>query len=329
MQATNTIVSHGGTFHADDVFGTAILSRLFPGHEIVRTRDPELVRNAAFAVDVGGEWDACRGRFDHHQRGFEGARPVLDSDGRLIEGKKGVAYASAGLVWAQFGADYIASRLQTLPSDRESEQRILSIWRAIDSAVVQHIDLEDTGVSKSAEGLFGLSAQIGQMNTTWLEEQGLDKEALQDLQMLRFRDAMDHMVMLVDRIIQKKFAQQEAEAIVRGSERLLDGRVLHLAHGGMPWTKVVLEEMPDVLYVLYSESPDGNSMIKCVPEEYGSFKCKKPLPAEWAGLRDRELSAVNGIQDSVFCHTNLFIGAAQSFEGALEMAKLAVADSVS
>ena len=89
------IATHNGTFHADDVFGVAVLMLLHPHAELVRTRDARRIAEADFAVDVGGEWDVARGRFDHHQRGFSGARP------------NGVVYASAGLVWAAFGVTLV------------------------------------------------------------------------------------------------------------------------------------------------------------------------------------------------------------------------------
>jgi uncharacterized UPF0160 family protein len=48
------------------------------------------------------------------------------------------------------------------------------------------------------------------------------------------------------------------------------------------------------------------------------------LPASWAGLRDAELAAVTGVADSVFCHLNLFIAGARSFDGAVRMAERAL-----
>ena len=38
---TGLIATHSGSFHADDVFGVAVLAALFPQHRIVRTRDPQ------------------------------------------------------------------------------------------------------------------------------------------------------------------------------------------------------------------------------------------------------------------------------------------------
>ena len=46
-----------------------------------------------------------------------------------------------------------------------------------------------------------------------------------------------------------------------------------------------------------------------------------------AAARKPIIAAVNGVADSVFCHLNLFIGGARSFEGAVKMAELALADA--
>ena len=51
---TTLIATHSGSFHADDVFGVAVLAALSPDHRIVRTRDPQEIAPADFVVDVGG-----------------------------------------------------------------------------------------------------------------------------------------------------------------------------------------------------------------------------------------------------------------------------------
>jgi uncharacterized UPF0160 family protein len=61
-----------------------------------------------------------------------------------------------------------------------------------------------------------------------------------------------------------------------------------------------------------------------VPANPETFEARKDLPAAWAGLRDAELAAVTGVPDAVFCHNNLFIAAARSFEGILKMAQQAL-----
>jgi uncharacterized UPF0160 family protein len=314
------IATHSGTFHADDVFGVGVLMRVNPSHRLIRTRKQELIDTADFVVDVGGVWDAAAGRFDHHQRGFDGARPSTPSEAGLVPG---VGYASAGLVWSAHGEAYVGAW-----ADRSGQaidaQAVKEVARAIDASLVQYLDMVDTGQSDVAPGIFGLSSLIAQLNTHWLEEKGLDHAERAQLLETRFLEAIAITLKFLDHAISKKVAQLLAMETVRTSPRLLGGRVLHLQEGGMPWTHVVLAEMPDVKFVIYPDSDGGQHQVKTVPVEAGSFTARLDLPEAWAGLRDEELAKVSGVEDSVFCHLNLFIGGARSLAGAIRMAELAL-----
>ena len=319
---TPTIAPHSGSFHADDVFGVGILMGVFPSHTLVRTRKQELIDAADFAVDVGGSWDTATGRFDHHQRGFDGARPAQQvEDGQTVPG---VGYASAGLVWTAFGSAYVQAWANT-QGHTLVEQAVAEVVRSIDHSLVQYLDIVDTGKGDVSPGIFGLASLIAQLNTHWLEEQGLDASTKAQLQETRFREAITITRKFLDHAISKKVAQIRAMDIVRSAPRLLGGRVLHLAEGGMPWTHVVLHEMPEVVFVICPDSDGDQYQIKTVPVEAGSFTAKLDLPRSWAGLRDQELAAVTGVADSVFCHLNVFIAGARSFEGAVKLAELALA----
>jgi uncharacterized UPF0160 family protein len=323
MNANPTIATHSGTFHADDVFGVGILMGVFPSHTLVRTRKQELIDAADFAVDVGGTWDAAKGRFDHHQRGFDGARPVREVDGATVPG---VGYASAGLIWTAYGTQYVQAWAGTHQTALDDDA-VAEIVRSIDHSLVQYLDIVDTGQGDVSPGIFGLSSLIAQLNTHWLEEKGLDHTAKAELLETRFREAIAITRKFLDHAISKKVAQLRAMDTVRNAPRLLGGRVLHLQEGGMPWTHVVVNEMPEVMFVIYPDSDGNQYQIKTVPVEAGSFTARMDLPLHWAGLRDGELAAVNGVADSVFCHLNLFIGGARSFDGAVQMADLALAAS--
>ena len=314
------IATHSGSFHADDVFGIAVLATLFPDHEIIRTRNADELARADFVVDVGGTWEPARGRFDHHQRGFEGARMRQDENGTAIAAE---GYASAGLVWREFGKAYVAHVAQALGHALEP-QVIDKITADVDAALVRYIDLVDNGAADVAPGIFGLSSQLSLLNTTWLEERDLDADALAALQLERFHQAMALVDQSLRRFVLRAIGQVLAADTVRRSERLLEGRVLLLAEGGMPWTRVVLEEMPDVLLVIYPESGRDQYQIRTVPAASGSFASRMDLPAAWAGLRDEQLAATTGIFDAVFCHLNLFIAGARTLDGALRMAAAAI-----
>jgi uncharacterized UPF0160 family protein len=321
MTETKTIATHNGSFHADDVFGVGVLMGVFPNHNLLRTRQQALIDSADFAVDVGGAWDAARGRFDHHQRGFTGARPA-----RLVDGVEaaGVGYASAGLVWSAHGSAYVRA-LAAQSGWPLDDAAVADITSSLDQSLVQYLDIVDTGQGDVAAGIFGLSALVAQLNTNWMEEQGLDNAAKADLQLQRFVEAVAIVRKFLDRAIIKSISQVRSRDIVRQAPRLLDGRVLHLTEGGMPWTRVVVDEMPEVLFVIYPDSDGAQYQLKTVPVQNGSFVSRKDLPQAWSGLREQELAAVTGVPDSVFCHLNLFIAGARSLEGTIALAGLALA----
>jgi uncharacterized UPF0160 family protein len=317
---TKLIATHSGSFHADDVFGVAVLAAVFPDHRIVRSREPDVLAPADFVVDVGGVWDPERGRFDHHQRGFGGARTRRGADGapQPAEG-----YASAGLVWREFGLTYVrqvADRMRATLDEASSER----IAADVDASLVRYLDLVDTGAADVAPGVFGFSSLLSLLNTTWLEEGSLSAEERARLQMERFEEGMVLVRRVLDRFILRSIGQVLAADKVRASERLLDGRVLHLADGGLPWTRLVVDEMPEVLLVVYPEWDTQQYILRTVPAQAGSFQSRMDLPQSWSGLRGEQLAQACGVSDAVFCHTNLFIGAAKSFEGAMAMARKAL-----
>jgi uncharacterized UPF0160 family protein len=315
-----TIATHSGSFHADDVFGVGVLMGVYPAHTLVRTRNNALIEAADFAVDVGGIWDAANGRFDHHQRGFDGARAPRSSDALRV------TYASAGLVWAAQGANYVQALAAAQAVYTLDAQAVAETVQSIDGSLVQYLDMVDTGQGDVAPGLFGLSSLIAQLNTNWMEESGLAAAPKAALQERCFLQAIGITRTFLDRAIIKRISQIRSMDIVRNAPTLLDGKVLYLQEGGMPWSRVVAEEMPQVMLVIYPDSDGDQYQVKTVPVEPGSFTSRMDLPASWAGLRDQELAAITGVADGVFCHNNLFICGARSLDGAIRMAALALAD---
>ncbi len=80
--------THGGIFHADDVFATALLRILNP--------DIRISRGFAVPKDFAGIiYDIGGGKYDHHQKGSR-VRP------------NGVPYAAFGLLWEQFGRELLS-----------------------------------------------------------------------------------------------------------------------------------------------------------------------------------------------------------------------------
>jgi uncharacterized UPF0160 family protein len=148
----NTIVTHSGSFHADDVFAVTVLKALYPAATVQRSRNPSVWAAADVLVDVGGELDPERYRFDHHQ-------PSCTAE------REGVFYASSGLVWKYFGTRY----LQRILPFSLSESELAETAAAMDSALVQPLDLADTGQGKPDSGYSTLPAIVHAFNAAWLE----------------------------------------------------------------------------------------------------------------------------------------------------------------
>ena len=112
--------THGGKFHADDVFSTALL-------QIVRP-DIQVTRGFVVPDDFDGiVYDVGGGMFDHHQEPRE-TRP------------NGVPYAAFGLLWQVLGAQLVG----------EHQARLL------DENFIQPLDLNDnTGEQNSLADAIG------------------------------------------------------------------------------------------------------------------------------------------------------------------------------
>lgn len=311
------IATHSGKFHADDVWAVTVLDIVFPGCELIRTRDPEKIRVADFAVDVGGVWDPETGRFDHHQKGFDGAR------------QSGVEYASAGLVWKTHGARCVARIAQSHSGYAISDEAAQQIAYAIDGDLVQYLDMSDTGAARNAPGGYGLSAVISGFNPTWIDEQELaNPETAEEYRLAQFRRAMDLMADVIANAVKYRVGGMLALEQVRQSELLEEGRVLFLKNAALPWSTVVRNEMPKVIFVISYNIAERRYMLHTVPAAAESFDARKDLPAAWAGLQGAELAAVTGVPDAGFCHNKRFIAAAGSFAGAQALARLALAEPV-
>jgi uncharacterized UPF0160 family protein len=308
------IVTHGGKFHADDAWAVAALFILYPDAQLVRTRDTAIIESADFAIDVGGIWDPATGRFDHHQKGFEGAR------------MSGVPYASAGLVWREYGARCVAKLAAEQAGHALSDDVAQQMAYAIDADLVQYLDLSDVGAARNAPGSYGLSALISGFNPNWMDEQRLGYgEAADAYRLAQFRRAMALLTDVMTNAVKYRVGAQLAVEQVRQAEVLEGGRVLFLKNAALPWTTVVRKEMPKVLFVISYNLAERRHMIHTVPVSTENFDARADLPEAWAGLRDGELAAVTGVPDAGFCHNGRFIAAAKSYEGIREMARLALA----
>lgn len=192
--------THGGKFHADDVFSTALLQILNPDYTYERgltpPSDPDII-----VYDIG------LGAFDHHQ-----------ADRRVRE--NGIPYAAFGLLWEAFGP-------RLLPT----------MWEKFDEDFIQPLDLSDnTGVPNAladAIDYFNPSWDASApVNTGFPEAVALAKQVLTKAieryeSMARAKEhvekalsqAEDHILILPSTMPWKSFVTPEIDFVVYPSTR--------------------------------------------------------------------------------------------------------------
>lgn len=107
-------VTHPATFHADDVFATALLRTIDPDFPIERRDATDDDGATTLVYDESRPCEQRCGRFDHH-----GPTPP--------KRKNGITYSSFGLLWAKLGTKLCHSRDA----------------RLVDEQLVQPIDIND------------------------------------------------------------------------------------------------------------------------------------------------------------------------------------------
>jgi len=290
------LITHNGSFHADDVFACATLSLLLEKKgekfEIIRTRDPEIIKNGDYVFDVGGIYDENANRFDHHQKEFSEKRDDL------------FFYSSFGLVWKKFGVELTGSE---------------EAFELIDKRLVAPIDANDNGFDlveiKYNVSPYNIENFFHSMCPSWSEN------------ILEMNKNFDKCVSIAKVVLEREIiyakdfiqAQREVKEIY---EKTNDKRVIVLNkdYSHQPH----YSDFPDLLFVIYPRESDNFWTVRTVRKEENKFDSRKSLPSSWATLRDEELQKITGVPDAVFCHRALFMAVAKSKEGAIKLANLAL-----
>ncbi len=286
-----TAITHAGVFHADEVLATVILEKAFGDVKLCRVNTlPETGVGDAIVYDIIG------GKFDHHQKGGNGAR------------ENGISYASAGLVWKEYG-----------PVVAGSTEDAETVCKRVDEELIQGIDAVDNGLvqeSDSAAKCMNLSNVIHLMNPNW-DDDGYRDEA--------FLEAVRWMEHVFDLVYKNVLSNLKAVHIVEEAIENSQDNIMVLDRF-VPWQECVFassnKKAAELHYVIFPSIRGGYNW-RCVPDVLQGYGQRKPVPSAWYGLHDEELQKVTGVKTAVFCHPNGFMGSAETFEDAYALAVLA------
>lgn len=336
--STKVIATHSGTFQADEALGVWLLRNTptYYNSPVVRTRDPDIYNSADIVIDVGGTYNHDEKKYDHHQRDYnERFEPKVEllMGGQTDEIPRCTKLSASGLVYRHYGRDVIMSIYPTLSSE-DLEKVYIKVYNQF----METIDAIDTGVEMLPSDVqmvyrdnTGLSSRISRLNARWNENNSGDEQDK------RFEKAVaacgDDFTSIVTKIVESDLPARAIveKAFLNRKEIDSSGEIVCLESGGLPWKghlyNLEKEYNSDddslVKYVLYTDQ-SGMWRIQAVTVENQAFENRLSLPEEWRGVRDEDLTKVAGIQGCRFCHAAGFIGGNDTFEGVLEMAKIAL-----
>lgn len=303
-----TLITHGGTFHADECMGTAILSYVIPGSGAINVA--RVSGNTALTPLPGQFiYDVGFGPFDHHQRGGNGVR------------ENGIPYAACGLIWKTYGPVICANTAD--PN---------LVFNTIDRELIQPIDAQDCGYRNPTpmpEGYvptpnFTLSNAVSAMNPTW-DMNGRGQAAA-------FENAVEFCRTVFHNVFARAASKAKAKKEVQQCIMDTTGPIMTLPYF-MPWEDFIFpgpnapEELKakaaQILYIVYPGNR-GGFQFRVVPDKPGSFGQRNFVPDSWKGLNGQKLQEVTGVATATFVHTAGFIGGATDLTDCLELARKAI-----
>ncbi len=253
--------THAGLFHCDEVTGYAIcrLAGVCDDFKRLTSTDEESLPTDGLIADIGRKYDPSALRFDHHQ-GF-----LLREDG--------YPYASAGLLWKEFGMRIIEKHF--------GEENKELIWKRVDDRLIKGIDAGD---SDNAYSLVG-SCCAGEVNVVCLAMivGGMNGSDVMDHH--RQNVCFESAVNLVHQILVKNI--ESASKFYHDMNRFddlitVEGKIAVLSEV-CAWKEIVHERHPELEFVILPSSHPGNpvSMLS-VPVKPNSRELKRNIERpEW------------------------------------------------
>lgn len=312
------ICTHDGIFHSDEVVACAILALFHSDDqiEIVRSKDVSLLyeKEADILVDVGG------GSYDHHQLGGNGKR------------KNGVPYASAGLVWREYGEgviykcfDKLYSPFSSILADNPAktyESTFKGIVKDIDENLIQNVDKEDNGISVPTHSFSFI--------TSFLPVYGSKQNSFDE----GFQLALNVTIEILKHTIYAAISKELTLKLVLGlieEDGIVSHSILEIPSQTFPWLEALCNYNTDfawsdtdcINFVIFPY-PSGGWAAQCVPPSLEKkFEQRISFPKEWAGQTEN-LSKISGVKDATFCHNGCFFVRSKTKEGVIALCENAI-----
>ena len=289
--------THGGMFHADDVFSAVFLEMANPNIKIERVfRLPENYNRLAFDIGLG--------KFDHHQ---------MDNEIR----ENGVPYAAFGKLWKEYGPHFF---------NQEIVERI-------DEEFVQQLDLSDnTGtpnrICESIGSIVPTWHENKSMDEAFNEAKNFAYDILTNEIMYQIgektieeRNVELEKLLTSDFMIERQEKYNEAKRL---SEEILNPAINNMQNGVVvtdrycEWEEKLTNTEGANIFVCPSIRGGYNVLLVPSPDATPEDMAKKVyFPEEWLGKQNPDLGIT-------FCHPGNFIACTETLEQAVNVANITV-----
>jgi len=282
-------ITHNGTMHADEVFATAFLELYIDNVRVYRTSsiDNLEINDKAFVYDIG------RGKFDHHQP------DALKRD-------NGITYSSFGLLWKEFGRDFLIKR---------GIYNIDEVFNGIDKDFIEAIDADDNGFFPKIEAIYKvktISNMIKLFNPSFESDENESDQFLKAVEVAKM--IFEEEILYV---YGKVIADKKVLDVINSMEK--DSKYLILDEY-LPYEDTILnnEEANSILFVAFPSNRGGYA-IKTISKSLEDKTARMDFPEEWGGLDGEELEKISNIKGLRFCHIGRFIVSCDSLEAVYQV----------
>ena len=282
-------ITHSGTMHADEVFATAFLEDYLGNRKVYRTNniDYTKVQENTLIYDVG------RGKFDHHQ---------IDA----LKRDDGITYCSFGLLWKEFGKDYLK---------KKSFSNIDILWEYIDKDFIEGIDADDNVFFPKIDAIYKVKTLS---NIIKIFNPSYDSYETESEQFIKAVDVAKKI--FIEEVLYAN-GKVMANAIINKILDNLDSNSKYLILDKfLPYEETILNrsDMNNLLFVAFP-SNRGGYVIKTIPKNLEDKTARVAFPSEWAGLEGKELEEKSKIPGLIFCHTGRFIVSCKDYDTVLKV----------
>ena len=279
LKSLDTVYTHSGMFHSDDVHCCIFLKMINPEINIVRipeVTDEILNDSKSIIVDVGGV------KYDHHLD-----RNEIRNDGIF----EGIKYSSMGLLWKDFGKEFISEKINDLGIRFESEEMtkkaINEIYDNMNENYIGVIDYIDNNGSvnyeKSNYSLMidntnaeKLITAIRNSNINWLERQNTSIDEKNQMNENRFNEVINNayeifdnnIIEYVDSSLEKNNLFDAAEKFIEKSDPSYSKYTKHTLEA----YNIVEKELNSTINQIVLKIPDSAIPVSDVIEKF-----EKPL----------------------------------------------------